>query len=103
MLQDIWSVVGDANRHVDATAPWALARRDPARMATVLYVLAECIRVLAILTQPVMPRSSAALLDQLGIDAGCRSFEHLCPAHALRPGTELPAPRGVFPRYREEG
>ena len=71
-------------------------------MATVLYVLAETIRHLALLTQPVMPDSSARLLDQLAIPADARDFAALGEGHALKPGTPLPAPQGVFPRYVED-
>jgi methionyl-tRNA synthetase len=102
MLQAIWDVIGDANRYVDDQAPWALKKTDPARMATVLYVLAENIRHLALLTQPVMPDTSARLLDQLVIAQDARDFSALSPDHALVPGTELPKPQGVFPRYVEE-
>ena len=43
-LELIWEVCGDANRYVDAQAPWTLRKTDPARMATVLWVLAETLR-----------------------------------------------------------
>ena len=43
-LTQIWSVVSEANGYVDRQAPWALRKSDPARMGTVLYVLAEAIR-----------------------------------------------------------
>src|ERR1051325_4024945 len=47
-LEAIWRVVSEANRYVDEQAPWALRRTDPARMATLLYTLAEVLRHLAI-------------------------------------------------------
>ncbi|HKT17105.1 MAG TPA: methionine--tRNA ligase, partial [Stellaceae bacterium] len=72
---------------------------DPARMATVLYVLAETLRYLAILAQPVVPLSAAKLLDQLAVAAEKRDFAAL--EEALVPGTPLPKPEGVFPRYVE--
>jgi methionyl-tRNA synthetase len=97
-----WEVVGEANRYVDAQAPWTLRKTDPARMATVLYVLAETIRHLAILIQPVMPQAAAKLLDQLGLGASERGFDRLGPAGALKPGTPLPKPEGVFPRYVDD-
>ena len=53
------------NAYVDEQAPWALRKTDPARMGTVLYVLAETIRRLAILTQPLMPDASAKILEPL--------------------------------------
>jgi methionyl-tRNA synthetase len=100
-LEAIWFVVGEANRYVDEQAPWALKKTDPARMATVLWVLAETVRYLAILVQPVMPDAAGKLLDQLAVSPDARDFAHLTEAHALKPGTSLPAPAGVFPRYVE--
>ncbi len=101
-LEAIWRVVGDANRYVDAQAPWELRKTDTARMQTVLYVLAETIRHLGILIQPVMPDAAANMLDQLAVDADSRSFDHLGPDHALTVGTDLPKPSPVFPRFVEE-
>jgi methionyl-tRNA synthetase len=100
-IEAIWGVIGDANRYVDEQAPWALKKTDPARMATVLYALAETIRHLALLTQPIMPDASGAILDQLAVPTEGRGFSALAPEHALVPGTPLPAPKGVFPRYVE--
>ncbi len=99
-LETVWAVVGDANRYVDEQAPWALRKTDPARMATVLYVLAETVRKLAILLQPVMPQAMALMLDQLAVPQEARSFDALT-GEALRPGSLLPKPAGVFPRFVE--
>jgi methionyl-tRNA synthetase len=99
-IEAIWRVVGEANRYVDEQAPWVLRRSDPARMRSVLYSLAETIRYLAILMQPFVPASAAKLLDQLAIPAGARDFAALTGAQ-LRPGTRLPRPEGIFPRFVE--
>jgi len=101
-LEEIWSVIGEANRYVDDQAPWALRKSDPARMATVLYVLAETIRHLAIVTQPFMPDSCGRILDQLAVAEEKRTFAALGSSGALTAGTALPKPQGVFPRYTEE-
>jgi len=101
-LEAIWQVVGDANRYVDAQAPWELRKSDPPRMQTVLYTLAETIRHLAILIQPVMPEAAANMLDQLEISADKRDFSHFGPDHALAAGTALPKPSPVFPRFVDE-
>jgi methionyl-tRNA synthetase len=98
-LEAIWFVVGEANRYVDEQAPWALKKTDPARMATVLWVLAETVRYLAILVQPVMPESAGKLLVQLAVPEGARDFAHLTGDNALKSGTPLPVPVGVFPRF----
>jgi methionyl-tRNA synthetase len=100
-LNAVWAVVAEANRYFAGEAPWALAKTDPARQRTVLYVTAEVVRQIAILTQPVMPESSAKLLDSLGIPADARDFTALGGATRIRPGTPLPAPSGIFPRYVE--
>jgi methionyl-tRNA synthetase len=99
-LEALWQVVGDANRYVDEQAPWALRKTDPKRMETVLYVLAETLRHLAILVQPVVPQAAAKLLDQLAVPPERRDFAALA-ATPLAPGTALPKPVGVFPRYVE--
>ena len=98
-LNAIWAVVAEANRYFAGEAPWALAKTDPARQKTVLYVTAEVVRQVAILTQPVMPEASAKLLDSLGVPVGVRSFKAL--GTRIKPNTPLPAPLGVFPRYVE--
>ena len=97
-----WRVIGEANRYIDAQAPWALRKTAPARMATVLYVLAETIRYLAILAQPVMPIAAGRMLEQLSVSEAARGFACLDADFSLTPGTALPKPEGVFPRYVEE-
>ena len=101
-LTALWELVAAANRYVDEMAPWELRKSDPERMATVLYVLAESIRHLGILAQPFVPGAAARVLDQLSVPEGARTFASLGEGGALKPGTELPKPEGVFPRFVEE-
>jgi methionyl-tRNA synthetase len=98
-LNVVWSVVAEANRYFAGEAPWALAKTDPARQKTVLYVTAEVVRQIAILTQPVMPDASAKLLDSLGVPQEARDFKAI--ATRITAGATLPPPVGVFPRYVE--
>jgi methionyl-tRNA synthetase len=100
-LDHIWAAIGQADRYVDEQAPWALKKTDTARMETVLYVLMETLRHIAVLLQPYMPDAAQALLDQLGVPEGERTFAALTEAYALKAGTALPAPQGIFPRYVE--
>jgi len=96
-LAQLWAVSDAANLYVDQQAPWALKKTDLVRMATVLGVLVEVIRILGILVQPVMPDAGAKILDLLAIPVDQRGFG----AIALGPiaaGTPLPPPQGVFPR-----
>lgn len=99
VLNHVWSVVADANRYFAGEAPWALAKTDPAKQGTVLYVTAEVIRQVAILAQPFMPASAGKLLDLLGVPENERSFAALGGKHRLAPGTKLPTPAAVFPRW----
>ena len=101
VLNATWAVVAEANRYFAGEAPWALAKTDPARMETVLYVTAEVTRQIAILAQPFMPASCAKLLDLLGAPANQRDFSFLGGKHRIAAGTQLPAPTPVFPRYVE--
>ncbi len=101
MLADIWKVVADANRYFAGEEPWAKRKSDPERMATILYVTAEVIRVAAIMAQPVIPASSGKLLDLVAAPPDARYFRHAAPDHALRPDVTLTAPVPVFPRYVE--
>ena len=102
VLEAIWHVVGDGDRYITEQEPWKLNKTDPARARTVLYVLAETVRRLAILVQPFMPQSIERMLNQLAVPADARTFVFLGEKGALKAGTPLPKPEGVFPRYVEE-
>ena len=94
-----WVQVRAANGYVDKQAPWSLSKTDPARMNTVLNVLAEVTRHIAILLQPFVPEGASKILDQLGVPTDQRSFAHLTGQFALTGGATLPPPAGVFPRF----
>jgi len=92
----IFNQAAVADTYISVQEPWKLRKTDPERMNTVLYVLAEVIRQLAILIQPIMPDSADKLLNQLCVSE--RGFEQLGVAGRLLSGTEIPKPEGVFPR-----
>jgi methionyl-tRNA synthetase len=107
-LEIIWEVIRKANRSVDSDAPWGLRKTDPRKMEVVLYTLMEVLRHIAILLQPFMPQSCEHLLNQLGVSKDRRAFKNLNAGdtqfdhNSIVPGTPLPKPQGVFPRYVEE-
>jgi methionyl-tRNA synthetase len=72
-------------------------------METILYVTAEVVRQVAVLVAPVMPQSAGKLLDLLAQPHEARAFSALGAAGRLVPGTVLPEPAVVFPRYVEAG
>ena len=94
VLNQVWTVVADANRYFAGEAPWALAKTDPARQATVLYVTAEVIRQVAILAQPFIPASAGKLLDLLAVPADERDFTRLGGGHRCASAVALPRPIG---------
>jgi methionyl-tRNA synthetase len=99
VLGIVWAVVAETNRYFAGEAPWALAKSDPPRQATVLYVTAEVLRQVAILAQPFMPGSAGKLLDLLGIPPGERQFNELGGGRRIAAGSALPPPVPIFPRY----
>ncbi|WP_101952301.1 methionine--tRNA ligase [Mycobacterium sp. 3519A] len=99
-LESIWSVLGAANKYFSVQEPWVLRKTDEERFRTVLYTTLETVRIAALLSQPVMPESTGKLLDLLGVLDDQRSFAAI--GTRLTPGTALPAPAGVFPRYQAE-
>ncbi|PIR32126.1 MAG: methionine--tRNA ligase [Alphaproteobacteria bacterium CG11_big_fil_rev_8_21_14_0_20_44_7] len=101
-LELIGQIASRANEYVDATEPWKLKKEDPERMETVLYTLAECLRRIGLLLQPFTPQAADKLLNQLAVAQEQRLFHMIGAGNALKPGTELPAPEGIFPRFEEE-
>jgi methionyl-tRNA synthetase len=98
-LAAVWRVVADANRYFAGEEPWVLRKTNPARMATVLYVTLEVLRQVAILVQPATPDAASKLLDLLAVPPDRRDFAALGEGGRLEPGTALPPPQPVFPRY----
>ena len=102
VLNAVWAVVADANRYFAGEAPWALAKTDPARQGTVLYVTAEVIRQVAILAQPFMPDCGGKAARSA---RRCRRTSAISPTlggrQRIAAGATLPAPAPVFPRYVE--
>ena len=101
----IWEVIADANRYVDAQAPWALAKTDPVRRDTVLWVLAETIRRVTLLVQPFMPDSAAKILDQLAVPArraGVRRFRRGAACRARRCPRRRACSRATSSRRRRQ-
>ena len=89
------------NAYIDAQAPWALRKTDPARMEAVLATLYDAIASLAIMIQPVIPASAAALLDQMGVNSDTRGYDVIGTdwyARLRADGFILSAPKPLFPR-----
>lgn len=98
-LDSVWALVDAGDKYFASEKPFDKTL-SPERKGTILYVTAEVVRQIAILSAPAMPQSAAKLLDLLALEPGAaRSFAALGAKGRLKPGTVLPAPQGVFPRY----
>ena len=68
-IKDVWALIGRANKYIDETAPWILAK-NPAqaeRLQAVMYNLAEALRIVAILIAPFVPVTAPKIYEQLGL------------------------------------
>ena len=100
-LGSVWGFIGLLNRFIVQNEPWKLAQ-DPARrwaLDSVLYTVAEGLRMVAVLIAPVMPRSASGLWQRLGVggDAATTSLEHLHWGE-LKPGRPIARGEALFPR-----
>lgn len=96
------SMVWETNRYIDAMEPWKLKKTDPERMATVLYVILEVLRHVAILYQPLIPTSANKILDALTVPQDERTFAHLTDEYKIQGGNPIAKPKGIFPRIEIE-
>ena len=78
-LNEVFRLLDRANKYIDETTPWVLAKSEDtkARLLTVMKNLCECIRIAAILITPMMPESSAKILDMLNVAADARGWDAL--------------------------
>ncbi|MFW2368850.1 MAG: methionine--tRNA ligase, partial [Desulforhopalus sp.] len=106
-LQAVWELVGLANRYIVANEPWVLAK-DPdstTRLDTVLYSMLECLRLLTLVLQPVMPGATAKMAEGLGLDPAEERINSLKKGGGwglMVPGTVLRKIDNLFPRLDKE-
>jgi len=104
-LQEIWRLVAAADKYLAETKPWSLAG-DPARRAelsAVLYNSAELLRIVAVLSYPVLPHSAEKIWAQLGLrgSVGSQPLDSLAWG-GLRPGDAIQKSEAIFPRVQKE-
>ncbi|AEF16153.1 Methionyl-tRNA synthetase [Thermoanaerobacterium xylanolyticum LX-11] len=102
-LAEIWKLVGRANKYIDETMPWVLAKDESkkGRLKTVLYNLVESLRFVAILITPFMPNTPIKIYEQLGIDDDLRTWDSL-KFGLLKSGTKVKRGENIFPRIDVE-
>ncbi|MBQ7857592.1 MAG: methionine--tRNA ligase [Oscillospiraceae bacterium] len=79
-LNEAFRLIGRANKYIDETTPWILAKSEQTmpRLLTVMKNLCECIRIAAILITPIMPDTAKAIFDLLGVAETARGWDALC-------------------------
>ena len=100
-LGEIFKLIRLCNKYIDITAPWVLAKDEANkdRLGTVLYNLAECMRIVGVALQPFMTRTSPKIFAQLGIeDEKLMSFDSIAEFGALPVGTKVVKGEALFPR-----
>lgn len=106
-LIKIWDLINALNKYIDTCKPWALAKdmtslSSKERLGSVMYILADTIRIISILIYPFMPKTSENINKQLSIAA---AFEEKCDelnrTKLLKPGTKLGKTEALFPRIDE--
>ena len=101
-LDEIWKIVDRANKYIDETTPWVLAKSDETkpRLNTVLYNLAETIRIIAALLQSFMPETAEKIAKQIG--ATELSYESTKTFGVLKAGTKVEDAQVLFARIDAE-
>ena len=99
-LADVFEVIDNANKYIDATAPWVLAKSEDTkpRLARVLYNLAETLRICTVLLQPFMPATCEKIFAQLGVDDSLKTWESAAAVGSMPANATLHKGENIFPR-----
>ena len=99
-LASIWTLISRANKYIDETAPWVLAKDESkkAALGTVLYNLMECIRMSTILLAPFMPLVPGKVAEQTGQQLEGRTWAEGCTWGNVETGVKVCKKDSIFPR-----
>jgi methionyl-tRNA synthetase len=103
-LQEVWKVIGMANRYIVNNAPWELAK-DPEKrpqLETVLYTLLEALRLITLTIHPVMPETARKMATSLGVDQ-VPDLDSQSDWGLLAAGTTVEQGQPLFPRLKKKG
>lgn len=104
-LSSVFELIGACNKYIDLTMPWKLIKNeaDHPRLATVMYNLAECLRICAIALSPCMTRVAPKMFAQLGVeDPALKTWDSILSFGGLKPGTKVQKGDALFPRIVED-
>ncbi|MDR0841286.1 MAG: methionine--tRNA ligase [Christensenellaceae bacterium] len=99
-LEAIFALISSCNKYIDITQPWLLAKEESsrARLGTVLYHLAECLRFAGVMLQPYLPNTAPRLFEQLGVPVGALTDALALCFGDLPVGTKVHKGEALFPR-----
>jgi len=97
-LDHIWDVIKRANKYIDETTPWVLAKdaSKKERLGTVLYNLVESLRIVSVVLSAFLPETSEKINAQLNVEAS--SWESIASFDGTRAGTKVNKGEVIFPR-----
>ena len=103
-LDRIWELVSRANKYIDETMPWVLAKDEAKkeRLAAVLYNLSESIRIISVLVSPFIPDTSVKINSQFGFGNDVLTWDSVLSFGALKEGTKVKRGENLFPRIDVE-
>ena len=103
-IAEIWTLVSRANKYIDETAPWVLAKEEEKRneLESVMIHLAESLRIVAILLQPVMTETPGKIFEQLGLDPETMNMENIHFGEFPTDVTVTSKGTPIFPRLEIE-
>lgn len=99
-LEEIWKLIRRSNKYVDETMPWALAKEESkkAELDTVLYNLAEALRIATVMISPILHVTADRIFAQLGVGEDLRTYESAKSFGRMKSGTKLHKGEILFPR-----
>ncbi len=103
-LVEIWKLVSRCNKYIDETTPWVLAKNeaDKPRLGTVMYNLAECVRIISVLVAPVMTKCPAKIQASLGVDESLTTLDSVRTFGGIKAGSVITKSDVLFPRIDVE-
>ena len=103
-LEDVFRLIQRANKYIDETSPWVLAKNeaDRPRLASVMYNLLEALRASLIMLSPFIPDSCDKAFSQIGADESCRSWDKAGEYGVLPENVTVHKGETLFPRVDME-
>jgi methionyl-tRNA synthetase len=105
-IKKVWAFISRANKYIDETAPWALAKDESKKqeLANVMYNLAESLRHISVLISPFMPVTAERIWQQLNLPGKFADvqLDDIKAWGGIAGGHKVGTPEQLFPRIEVE-